>query len=194
MMRLLVIDDSRLDRKIIKRLFAQMKMDTSIAEARDAKSALDMVAIEHFDCILIDYHLPCSDGVTLASKIAASHGGETPPMVMLTSEATATLAKQALNSGLTDFMSKQRLSAEHLQQTLCNAMIKQQVARRQLCSDGNRDASSVDRSTSARDDLIAQALTLLDQSDAIQRCLADDEDLGIAIEMLRQATTTQRAH
>ena len=193
-MRLLVIDDSRLDRKIIKRLIAQMKMDTSIAEAIDAQSALDMIAIEHFDCILIDYHLPCSDGVSLAGKIAASHGGATPPMVMLTSESTSTLAKEALNSGLTDFMSKRRLSAEHLRQTLCNAMIKQQAARRKLCSDGHDEASSVDRSTSARDDHIAQALTLIDQSDAIRRSLADDEDLGIAIEMLRKAIATQQAH
>jgi CheY-like chemotaxis protein len=192
-MRLLIIDDSRLDRKTIKRLLVQAKGDTSVAEATDVESALGMVAVEHFDCILIDYHLPGSDGVALAGQIAASHGGITTPMVMLTAEPTPALAEQALDSGLVDFMSKRNLSAEHLRQTLANAIIKHQADKRRAAEDKG-DNASAHRLLFEKDEIVAQALALLTSSKAIQHCLADDEDVQIALDLLEKATTMQPVH
>lgn len=191
-MRLLLIDDSRLDRKAIKRLLAQTKSDASVAEAGDVESALGMVAIEHFDCILIDYNLPGSDGVALAEQIAASHGGMATPMVMLTGEPSPALAEQALDSGLSDFMSKRNLSAEHLRQTLCNAMIKHQAEKRRAAvDDGNHPASQL---ISEKNGLVSQALALLASSETIQQGLSDDEDVRIAMDLLQRATTIQPIH
>ncbi|MGI9506202.1 MAG: response regulator, partial [Geminicoccaceae bacterium] len=90
-----VIDDSCLGRKLIKRLINQVKMDAGVAEADGVDSALGMITIEHFDCILIDYHLSGIDGVSLANQIRASHDQATP-MVRLTAEPSPALAKQAL--------------------------------------------------------------------------------------------------
>ena len=191
-MRLLLIDDSRLDRKTIKRLLAQAKGEASVAEAADVESALGMVAVEHFDCILIDYHLPGSDGVALAGQIAASHGGVTTPMVMLTAEPTPALAEEALDSGLSDFMSKRNLSAEHLRQTLSNAIIKHQSGKRRAGKDDDNAAS--DQLMSKKDGLIAQALALLSSSASIQQCLLEDEDVKMALDMLHQATAIQLVH
>ena len=70
-------------------------MDAGVAEADGVDSALGMIAIEHFDCILIDYHLSGIDGVSLANQIRASHDQATP-MVRLTAEPSPALAKQAL--------------------------------------------------------------------------------------------------
>jgi CheY-like chemotaxis protein len=190
-MRLLIIDDSRLDRKTIKRLLAQTKGDYSVAEAADVESALGMVAVEHFDCILIDYHLPGSDGVALAGQIAASHGGVTTPMVMLTAEPSPALAEQALDSGLIDFVSKRNLSADHLRQTLSNALIKQQSGKRHAEED--RGSAASDRLASEKDEMIAQALTLLSSSASLRQCLEQDEDIQIALDMLQQAMTLQPA-
>ncbi len=191
-MRLLLIDDSRLDRRTIKRLLAQAKGETSVAEAGDVESALGMVAVEHFDCILIDYHLPGSDGVALAEQIAASHEGITTPMVMLTGEPSSALAEQALDSGLADFMSKRNLSAEHLRQTLSNAIIKHQANKRRAADDDKDDAAQ--QLISEKDGLVAQALALLSSSEAIQQCLADDEDVQIALDMLRKAASMRQVH
>ena len=188
-MRLLIIDDSRLDRKTIKRLLAQTKGDYSVAEAADVESALGMVAVEHFDCILIDYHLPGSDGVALAKQIAASHGGVTTPMVMLTAEPSPALAEQALDSGLMDFVSKRNLSADHLRQTLSNALIKHQSGKRHV----EEDRDGADRLAFEKDEMIAQALTLLTSSASIRECLEQDEDVQIAMDMLRQAVALQQA-
>ena len=192
-MRLLIIDDSRFDRKMIKRLIGQGRIDASIAEASSVEAALGMVAIEHFDCILIDYHLPGSDGVALAGQIKASHG-EVTPMVMLTAEPSPALAEQALASGLSDFMSKRSLTSEQLRQALCNAMVKRKVSQRDRggAADIRHDS---DTSYAEVTDLVTAALALLDQSEAIQQCLLEDQKAQIAIGMLRKAIMTpQHAH
>ena len=191
-MRLLLIDDSRLDRKTIKRLLAQTKTDASVAEASDVESALGMVAVEHFDCILIDYKLPGSDGVALAEQIAANHGGTTTPMVMLTADPSPALAEQALGSGLSDFMSKRNLSAEHLSQTLCNALIKHQAEKRRTAADEGDHAAQ--QLISEKNGLVMQALALLTSSEAMKQCLSDDEDVRNAMDLLHQATTLQLVH
>jgi len=160
-------------------------MDAGVAEADGVDSALGMVAIEHFDCILIDYHLGGIDGVSLANQIRASHGPATP-MVMLTAEPSPALAEQALGSGLSDFLSKRNLTSEQLRQTLCNAMVKRKVLReKQLdiseLGHGDRDAVLEISQT------VTQALSLLDQSQALQKCLLEDEDTQMAIDLLRNA-------
>lgn len=191
-MRLLLIDDSRLDRKTIKRLLAQAKGEASVAEAADVESALGMVAVEHFDCILIDYNLPGSDGVALAGEIAASHGGITTPMVMLTGEPTPALAEEALDSGLSDFMSKRNLSAEHLRQTVTNAIIKHQSGKRRS-NDVGGDAGT-DQEAPEKGRLIGQALALLSASTGVQQCALEDEDVKMALDMLHQAVTSEQIH
>lgn len=192
-MRLLIIDDSRLDRKMIKRLINQVKIGASVAEADGVETALSMVAVEYFDCILIDYHLGSSNGVALASKIIASHG-EATPMVMLTAEPSAMLVEQALSSGLTDFMSKRNLSGEQLRQALCNALVKRKVAQRpqdETAADvgDDREGPPEMRRT------VIHALSVFDRSAAVQQLLLEDEGAQIAIEMLRKAAMTpQHAH
>jgi CheY-like chemotaxis protein len=190
-MRLLLIDDSRLDRRTIKRLLSQGKEEVSLAEAGDVESALGMVAVEHFDGILIDYNLPGSDGVALAERIATSHGGVSTPMVMLTGEASPALAAEALDSGLSDFLSKRNLSAEHLRQTLSNAIIKHQGKKRRAADETTDNAHH--EMISEKDGLMAQALTLLSSSTGFQQCMIDDEDVKIALEMLHQAASIKPA-
>lgn len=188
-MRILVIDDSRLDRRTIKRLLSQTKTDMSVAEASNFDDALGMVAVEHFDCILVDYNLPGSDGVALAEQIAASHAGITTPMVMLTGDPSQALAEQALDSGLSDFMSKRNLSAEHLHQTLCNAIIKHQAEKRRAAEDDGM----VDL-ISDKDGLVLQALTIFSSSEAFQTCLVKDEELQMALDLLQRATAIKHVH
>ena len=104
-------------------------------------------------------------------------------MVMLTAEPSPALAEQALSSGLTDFMSKRSLTSEQLRQTLCNAMVKRKVVR-SLQSDTEEEGRDPHDSAPDVRQTVIQALSLLDQSVAMKRCIPEDQEAEMAIEML----------
>lgn len=196
-MRLLIVDDSRLDRTRIKRLINQMNTDVSLAEAQDVATALGMVAVEKFDCILLDYRLPGADGVDLAAQIAASHGGASTPMVMLTGEPSEDLAERAIESGLTDFLGKRNLSAEHLRQTLFNAVVKHRnEGNAAAAPDGDDTASTGDPVELSQEErlAIADALEVLDRAGLFDHAREDGEEVLQALRKLRDATTSMLLH
>lgn len=196
-MRLLIVDDSRLDRTRIKRLINQMNAEVSLAEAQDVPTALGMVAVEKFDCILLDYRLPGANGVELASQIAASHGGAGTPMVMLTGEPSEDLAEQAIGSGLTDFIGKRNLSAEHLRQTLFNAVIKHRndgQAAMSAENDGQGPAADAHDMSEDERMAIADALDILERAGVFDDAVKDGEEVMQALRKLRDTTTTMLLH
>ncbi|MDH3660140.1 MAG: response regulator [Alphaproteobacteria bacterium] len=197
-MRLLIVDDSRLDRTRIKRLINQMNADISLAEAQDVQTALGMVSVEKFDCILLDYRLPGADGLELAAQIAECHGGVTTPMVMLTGEPSEDLAEHAIGSGFTDFIGKRNLSAEHLRQTLFNAVLKHRNDHHHATTstNGHGDMSAdepVELSQEERLEL-ADALEVLDRAGLFDQARDDGEEVLQALRKLRDATTTMLVH
>lgn len=200
-MRLLMIDDSRLDRTRIKRLINQMNADISLAEAQDMPTALGMVAVEQFDCILIDYRLPGGDGVELAGQIAANHGGAATPMVMLTGEPSEDLAEEAIGSGFTDFLGKRNLSSEHLKQTLFNAMVKHRKTNQAKGAAFDDAAGSGTETGTASPALsqdermaIANALDVLDRAGLFDHAEGVDAEVLTALRTLREATTSMLVH
>ena len=195
-MRLLIVDDSRLDRTRIKRLINQMNADISLAEAQDVETALGMVAVEKFDCILLDYRLPGADGVDLANQIAASHGGAGTPMVMLTGEPTEDLAERAIGSGLTDFLGKRNLSAEHLRQTMFNAIVKHRNDSKSVQVDRESINLPADHPPAfSQDDrlAIADALDVLERAGLFDG-FEEDAEVKAALHKLRDTTTSILTH
>jgi|GEM_PF-5457864 len=196
-MRLLIVDDSRLDRTRIKRLINQMNAEVSLAEAQDVTTALGMVAVEKFDCILLDYRLPGADGVELASQIAASHSGSGTPMVMLTGEPSEDLAEHAIGSGLTDFLGKRNLSAEHLRQTLFNAVVKHRNdAQATTPADAVETLPAATLRDLSQDErlAIADALDVLERRGVFDKAGGQDEEIVQALCKLRDATTCMLVH
>ncbi|MGI9499650.1 MAG: response regulator [Geminicoccaceae bacterium] len=196
-MRLLIVDDSRLDRTRIKRLINQMNADVSLAEAQDVTTALGMVAVEKFDCILLDYRLPGADGVELAAKIAASHGGASTPMVMLTGEPSEDLAEHAIGSGLTDFLGKRNLSAEHLRQTLFNAVVKHRNdSQSPTAAEGGAGASAGEPAELSLEERMAivDALDVLERAGLFDQARDHSEEVAHALRKLRDATTSMLIH
>jgi len=193
-MRLLIVDDSRLDRTKIKRLINQMNAEVSLAEAQDVTTALGMVAVEKFDCILIDYRLPGADGVQLATQITASHGGAGTPMVMLTGEPSEGLAEHAIESGLTDFLGKRNLSAEHLRQSLFNAVVKHRNGAPATTAEGSVSAEVKQALSEDERMAIADALDVLDRAGLFNPAAEQDEKIVHALCKLRDATTTMLVH
>lgn len=83
-MRVLVIDDSALTRKMIIRLIEQEIDNATFDEAEDGDAALKMLNADNYDIFTIDYNMPGANGEIVA--IAAKTNCPNARICMLTSQ------------------------------------------------------------------------------------------------------------
>ncbi len=122
---LLMVEDSPEDRVVYRRFLSRdSEFDYTILEATLGQQALDLCQQSTPDCILLDYQLPDMDGITLLHKLVASAQSHIYPIVMLTGAADVNLAVRAMKNGVHDFLNKDRVTLESLQQALNNAIEK----------------------------------------------------------------------
>ena len=103
--RVLVVDDSALMRKLISNLLAKDPEIEVIATAIDGCFALSKVEQLKPDVVTLDVDMPRMDGLTALAEMVSKHH---TPVVMLSSLTTrgATLTMQALEKGAADFVCK----------------------------------------------------------------------------------------
>lgn len=104
MIRLLIVDDSALVRKLLGELFRQ-EGDFEVALAKNGAEALAHLAGFAPDVITLDVHMPDLDGLACLDRIML----ERPTPVVMVSSLTAQGAEetlQALNLGAVDFVEK----------------------------------------------------------------------------------------
>ena len=104
MIKLLVVDDSALMRRLLGNLFAQHS-DFEVAFARDGIEALDRVHDFAPDVVTLDINMPHMDGLACLNQIMLVRPC---PVVMLSSltEAAADVTLQAMALGAVDFVAK----------------------------------------------------------------------------------------
>ena len=68
----LIVDDSKMARMVVKSILAKTKADWQTAEAANAQEALDLLATIAVDIALIDFNMPDRDGLSLAAEIRAT--------------------------------------------------------------------------------------------------------------------------
>jgi two-component system chemotaxis response regulator CheB len=102
--KVLVVDDSALVRKLIGKVFAtQPDFETSFA--RNGKEALESIAAAVPDVVTLDVHMPEMDGLTCLDRLMIEHPCPVIMFSSMTAEgANATL--EALRLGAVDFVAK----------------------------------------------------------------------------------------
>ena len=104
MIRLLIVDDSALMRKLLTEIFAEQP-DFETRTARDGLEALTMLGEYSPDVITLDVHMPRMDGLSCLDRIMIEHPCPVVMVSSLTAEAAdATL--EALHLGAVDFIAK----------------------------------------------------------------------------------------
>ncbi len=83
--RVLVVDDSLMARKHIRRVLENMGIQ-SFEEAINGKEAIPVIENNYFDLIVTDYNMPEMDGRELIQYIREKSSQSTIPILMVTSE------------------------------------------------------------------------------------------------------------
>jgi two-component system chemotaxis response regulator CheB len=102
--KLLVVDDSALMRRLLSQIFSQ-EADFEVRVARDGLEALDLLRAYAPDVITLDVHMPQMDGLQCLDRIMI----ERPCPVVMVSSLTAAGADatfEALRLGAVDFVAK----------------------------------------------------------------------------------------
>jgi len=123
--RILIVDDDQTYLALCKRyLRKDTRYQYEISTASGAAEALRTCAENPFDCLLIDFGLPDQTGTDLIGTLKDRLGNALPPFVIISADATANPAIQAVRVHAADFLSKAHVSANALRRSVDNAVEK----------------------------------------------------------------------
>ncbi|MCZ4353553.1 response regulator [Roseovarius aestuarii] len=106
-MRILLVDDDPVFRGIFSEKLALQGL-ARITLAASAEEALELVEQQRipFDCFLLDIMLGDMDGIELCHRLRQHPTCKSAPIIMITSNQSASLIGQAFSAGATDFLRK----------------------------------------------------------------------------------------
>jgi two-component system chemotaxis response regulator CheY len=102
-MKVLVVDDSGVMRKIISRSLGACGVN-DIEEAADGREGMEVFSSASFDLVITDWNMPEMSGLELLKAIRSS--GSTVPVIMVTTEAEKEKVVEAIQAGVTDYLCK----------------------------------------------------------------------------------------
>jgi two-component system chemotaxis sensor kinase CheA len=100
----LIIDDSNMDRKIMKQ--ALEPLGVQIIEAKDGIEALEILKKNDVDAMLIDIEMPRMDGYTLAQEIRKYNKYRKLPLIAVTSRTTKADRVRGVEVGMNEYITK----------------------------------------------------------------------------------------
>jgi CheY-like chemotaxis protein len=113
-MRVLVVDDQRINRLVLVDMLSTVGIDA--VEVEDAIKALDLLTREPFDLILMDIRMPHMDGYEAVQRIRQMHGEiASVPIVMVTGDVTYDCGRRAAAAGANRLLHKPVSMTELLQ-------------------------------------------------------------------------------
>lgn len=177
-LRVMLVDDNRVDRRLGTRLLQKRGHD--VVSVEDGASAVDLSCREPFDLILMDVEMPQMDGLEATRQIRAreKETGRTVPIIALTAH---DMKGRCAEVGMDDYVTKPVDAHE------VNEVIARHVATREVEMDDSQVTSGGERP--------------IDEEAALERaggehsllvelanmCIADTPD---ALEMIRSAVAS----
>jgi two-component system chemotaxis response regulator CheY len=106
-MRVLIVDDSSVMRKIVERSLRQAGLNSmTVYEAASGVEGLDVLSSQQVHLILSDINMPSMDGLEFLRQIRARSLAEGVPVVMITTESSEEHVKQAILAGAQGYIRK----------------------------------------------------------------------------------------
>ena len=101
--KILIVDDSKVSRMIIKKAIKENCPEMIFVEAADAVEALEKIEVEEVEAAILDFHMPGMDGLELAEKIKSLRPDL--PITMLTANIQEEFIEKSAELGI-GYMSK----------------------------------------------------------------------------------------
>ena len=93
----LVVDDSRVIRKVARRILEDLGFE--VAEASDGLEALAWCRAVMPQAILLDWHMPVMNGIEFLKELRQEFGPGNPPVLFCTTETEISFIEQAIEHG-----------------------------------------------------------------------------------------------
>jgi two-component system chemotaxis response regulator CheY len=100
----LVVDDSRVIRKVARRILEDMSF--AIEEAADGLEALTQCRRKMPDAVLLDWNMPVMNGLDFLRQLRQEPGGDRPVVVFCTTENDLEHISEAIRAGANEYIMK----------------------------------------------------------------------------------------
>ena len=100
----LIVDDSRIIRKVARKILEDMKF--GIDEAEDGADALDVCRRKMPDAILLDWNMPNMSGIEFLRQLRREQSGGKPIVVFCTTENDIAHITEAIGAGANEYLMK----------------------------------------------------------------------------------------
>jgi two-component system chemotaxis response regulator CheY len=100
----LVVDDSRVVRKVARRILEDLGFE--VAEAGDGAEALAWARTAMPDVVLLDWNMPVMNGMEFLRRLRQEPGGEAAKVVFCSVENDLERIREALDEGAAEYIMK----------------------------------------------------------------------------------------
>lgn len=100
----LIVDDSRVVRKIARKILEGLGFECD--EAEDGALALAACTAKMPNVVLLDWNMPVMNGIEFLRKLRAAPGGTDPKVVFCTTENEMSFIQEAITSGADEYIMK----------------------------------------------------------------------------------------
>jgi len=104
MKQCLIVDDSRVIRKVARRILEELKF--GIDEAEDGLDALEICRRKMPDAILLDWNMPNMSGIEFLRALRREPSGGKPIVVFCTTENDIAHITEAIGAGANEYIMK----------------------------------------------------------------------------------------
>lgn len=100
----LIVEDSRVIRKITRHIVEGLGM--TVSEAEDGQEGLEACSAAMPDLILLDWNMPVMNGIDFIRALRARPDGKSPKVVFCTTEYDADHIREAIAAGADEYVMK----------------------------------------------------------------------------------------
>lgn len=121
-MKILIVDDNPIDIALIKReLKSMIEHQYDIYEAKSVSEGLEIIDGNHFDVLLLDYHMPECDGIEMLIELRTRPNLGDTAIIVVSAAKDISIALRCIEAGAQDFLAKNELTQVKLLQAIIHS-------------------------------------------------------------------------